>query len=334
MQQATSQPPPPPTSLSGQNPGEHRGGPQPAPSSSPPEAGAKLRAPTPELRGWGGEHRRHRAPRGGAASPGAAASLSLAQLSFIVGVARRPPPLLFSPPPAPPSLAGPGRAAAQPVSAARGAAGGAGEARPHSPYIGRRVGRSRLRGSGSKRRRRRRRTGGGGGALGEVPLSGALSAGTLRRGGEPACGRRCHPIVPAARLGVRGKEPACRLPAPASPPFSPAPGSRRTGLFGASTPQLRCGGGRKGSEAFPRRSGRGGKLLPRLRPARELLKRPHLEGPSGSHLSHQVPLPQPSRGIRETAGSGVPRRRAVCRAPGITGGSTAVICHRGEGGRG
>lgn len=69
-----------------------------------------------------------------------------------------PPLVIFSPPP--PSLAGPGRAAAQPVSAARGAAGGAGEARPHSPYIGRRVGRSRLRGSGA-RRRRRRQTGGG-----------------------------------------------------------------------------------------------------------------------------------------------------------------------------
>lgn len=41
---------------------------------------------------------KHRAPQGGAASPRAAASLSLAQLSFIVGVARRPPPLLFSPP--------------------------------------------------------------------------------------------------------------------------------------------------------------------------------------------------------------------------------------------
>lgn len=87
--------PPPPASLSGQNPGEHRGGPQPAPSSSPPEAGAKLCTPTLELRGGGGKS--PRSPGGCCLPP--RRRLPLARPTFI-HCWRRPeaPPLLFSPP--------------------------------------------------------------------------------------------------------------------------------------------------------------------------------------------------------------------------------------------
>lgn len=44
-------------------------------------------------------------------------------------------------------------------------------------------------------------------------------------------------------------------------------------------------------------------MLPFLRQPQELLNWPHLEGLSSSYLSHQVPLPQQSHGIRETTGS-------------------------------
>lgn len=279
----------------------------------------------------GGKHRRHRAPRGGAAFPRAAASLSLAQLSFIVGVARRPPPCYFLPPTSISRRAGAGGGAAsergagrcgrgrggaapQPLyRAARGAIPAPwerGEAEEEEEAAG---GGSSRRGAAAPEHFRRAPCGeeesrpAGGGAILLFQRRGSGCEGRSRRAASLLRLLRRFPRC------QRAEGPGCSVPAP---------------------PQLRCGGGRKGSESCLRRSGRGGKLLLSLRPARELLKRPHLEGPSGSHLSHQVPLPQPSRGIRETAGSGVPRRRAVCRAPGITGGSTAVICHRGEGGRG
>lgn len=125
------------------------------------------------------------------------------------------------------------------------------------------------------------------------------------------------------------KEPACRLPSPAS---LRCRRSAAAGLLG--TGELRCGGG-AGAELSCRRcassgSGREGKLLPFLRRARELPNRPHLEGLSGRHLFHQVPLPQPRYpGDREERS----RARSSLRSA-ITGGSIAVICHREEGGGG
>lgn len=131
-----------------------------------------------------------------------------------------PPLVIFSP--LPPSLAGPGRAAAQPVSAAPGAAGGAGEARPHSPYIGRRVGRSRLRGSGARRRRRRRQPGGE--ALGEVPLLRSTFGGHLaarRRAGLRAA-------VPSycSSGEARGAREGAGVPPPCSGFSAVFPGAR------------------------------------------------------------------------------------------------------------
>lgn len=131
---------------------------------------------------------------------------------------------------------------------------------------------------------------------------------------------------------------------------APPPGSRGPGCSApAPTAQVHRRDRGKRRQPFPRccasgGSGRGGKLLPFLQQAQELLNWPHLEGLISSHLFHQVPLPQQSHGIRETTGSRItplPAPPALAalrllsalsrRAPGITGGSITVICHRGEG---
>lgn len=181
----------------------------------------------------------------------------------------------------------------------------------------------------------------------------------VRRAGRPASGGAI-PLFKRKDSGCEGRSPACRLHSPAPhrppPPFPSAPEERRR--QGAESRavrhqhrQLRCTGGIRERGAIPFRaavpwggSGRGGKLLPFLQQAQELLNWPHLEGLSSSHLFHQVPLPQQSHGIRETTGSRItplpaPPALAALRllsalsrcAPGITGGSITVICHRGEG---
>lgn len=139
----------------------------------------------------------------GAAPPDAASAL--AQLSFIVGVAAGPPRALRA-------GAGLGRAAAQPVSAARGAAGGAGEARPHRPYIGRRVGRSRLRGSGARGAAPGEAERSGGSALTAAPRSAFLG----QRRWAPCCGEESQPAGGGAILLFKGASEGAGV----SPPFS------------------------------------------------------------------------------------------------------------------
>lgn len=144
-------------------------------------------------------------------------------------------------PPPPLAGAGPGRAAVQPVSAARGAAGGAGEGRPLRPYIGRRVGRSWLRGSGVRAPRRARRAAGG-----AVRPRGERSARCRRRFGwwprsgstfrgrrqAPCRGEESRPACGGAILLFKRRDSGCEgrsrrvasfFPLPHPPPTTPRP---------------------------------------------------------------------------------------------------------------
>lgn len=199
MQQATSQPAPtfpPRLPFRGKTQASIAAAPSLLPPLPPRRPG---RNSAHQLWSSGAAGGNHRAPQGGAASPRAAASLSLAQLSFIVGVARRPPPCYFLPPTSISRRAGAGGGAASERGAGR-CGRGRGGAAPQPLY---RAARGALPAPWERGEAEEEEAADGGGKLSaRCRCSGALSAGTLRRGGEPACGRRCHPIVPAARLGV------------------------------------------------------------------------------------------------------------------------------------
>lgn len=198
MQQATSQPAPtfsPRLPFRGKTQASIAAAPSLLPPLPPPEAGAKLCTPTLELRGGGGKS--PRSPGGCCLPP--RRRLPLARPTFI-HCWRRPeaPPCYFLPPTSISRRAGAGGGAASERGAGR-CGRGRGGAAPQPLY---RAARGALPAPWERGEAEEEEADGGGKLSARCRCSGALSAGTLRRGGEPACGRRCHPIVPAARLGV------------------------------------------------------------------------------------------------------------------------------------
>lgn len=154
------------------------------------------------------------------------------------------------------------------------------------------------------------------------PLSGSTFRGRRQApcSGENRAGLRGASLLFKRRdSGCEGRSRRVASPLPLPPPrprrfplrrrSAAAARDPRAGLSApAPTAQVHWRDRGKGRKSFPRRcasagSGRGGKLLPFLQQPQELLNSPHLEGLSSSYLSHQVPLPQQSHGIRETTGS-------------------------------